>query len=120
MGRVCILVAMVLMFSALSLVTARYQARQLYDQLDRYKDSSRLLEIEWRRLQLDRAAESNNSKVDRLAREELKMTVIVPDRTVFVSQPEQVVNQTTQAANQIVQPSSAKSVEQTGARGGQR
>jgi len=89
MGRVCILVAMVLMISALSLVTARYQARQLYDQLDRYKERSHVLEIEWRRLQLDRAAESNNAKVDRLAREELKMTAIVPDRTVFVSQPAQ-------------------------------
>ena len=92
MGRVCVLVAMVLMFSALSLVTARYQARQLYDQLDRYKENSRLLEIEWRRLQLDRAAESSNSKIDRLARDELKMTVIVPDRTVFVSQPAQATS----------------------------
>jgi cell division protein FtsL len=104
---------MVLMFSSLSLVTARYQARQLYDQLDRYKENSRLLEIEWRRLQLDRAAESSNSKVDRLARDELKMTVIVPDRTVFVSQP-------TQAVSQATPPSSAKGVEQAGGRGGQR
>ena len=87
MGRICILIAMVLMFSALSLVTARYQARQLYDQLDRYKSKSQELEINWRRLQLDRAAESSNSKVDRLAREELKMTGIVPDRTVYVAQP---------------------------------
>lgn len=113
MGRVCILFAMILMFSALSLVTARYQARQLYDQLDRYKDNSRLLEIQWRRLQLDRAAESSNSKVDRLAREELKMIVIVPDRTVFVSQPAQAVSQS-------AQPSSAKSADQASGRGGAR
>ena len=113
MGRVCVLVAMVLMFSALSLVTARYQARQLYNQLDRYKDHSQLLEIEWRRLQLDRAAESSNSKVDRLAREELKMSAIVPDRTVFVGQPAQAVSQS-------AQPRSAKSVEQAGGRGGTR
>lgn len=112
MGRVCVLVAMILMFSALSLVTARYQARQLYDQLDRYKDNSRILEIEWRRLQLDRAAESSNAKVDRLAREELKMIVIVPDRTVFVSQPAQAVSQS-------AQPSPAKT-EQAGGRGGSR
>jgi len=88
MGRVCVLVALVLMFSGLSLVTARYQARQLYDQLDRYKTKSQELDIEWRRLQLERAAESSNTKVDRLAREELKMTAIVPDRTVYISQPE--------------------------------
>lgn len=113
MGRVCILVAMVLMFSALSLVTARYQARQLYDQLDRYKDHSRILEIEWRRLQLDRAAESNNAKVDRLTREELKMIAIVPERTVFVSQP-------AQAVSQAAQPGAVKAVEQAGGRGGPR
>lgn len=89
MGRVCILIGMILMVSALSLVTARYQARQLYDQLDKYKSKSRELEIEWRRLQLDRAAESSNSKVDRLARDELKMTGIVPDRTVYITQPSQ-------------------------------
>ena len=113
MGRVCVLVAMVLMFSALSLVTARYQARQLYDQLDRYKDHSRLLEIQWRELQLDRAAESSNSKVDRLAREELKMIAIVPDRTVFVSQPAQAVSQS-------AQPSSAKNADQPAGRGAPR
>jgi len=88
MGRACIFVAIVLMFSALSLVTARYQARQLYDQLDKYKARSHELEIDWRRLQLDRAAESSNAKVDRVARDELKMTGIVPDRTVFISQQE--------------------------------
>jgi len=113
MGRVCVLVAMVLMFSALSLVTARYQARQLYDQLDRYKDNSRILEIEWRRLQLDRAAESTNAKVDRLAREDLKMIAIVPDRTVFVSQPAQAVSQS-------ARPGAAKTVEQAVGRGAQR
>ncbi len=85
MGRACILVAIILMFSSLSLVTARYQARQLYDQLDRYRSSSRDLEIDWRRLQLDRAAESSNAKVDRLAREELKMTGVAPERTVYVT-----------------------------------
>jgi len=88
MGRACVFVAIVLMFSALSLVTARYQARQLYDQLDKYKAKSHELEIDWRRLQLDRAAESSNAKVDRVARGELKMTGIVPDRTVFISQQE--------------------------------
>lgn len=88
MGRVCVFVAMILMMSALSLVTARYQARQLYDQLDRYKTKSDELEIDWRRLQLERAAESSNTKVDRLARDELKMTGIVPDRTVYITQQE--------------------------------
>jgi cell division protein FtsL len=97
MGRVCILVAIILMFSSLSLVTARYQARQLYDQLDRYRSNSRDLEIDWRRLQLDRAAESSNAKVDRLAREDLKMTGVTPERTVYVAQPRTSAGATTGA-----------------------
>lgn len=101
MGRVCILVAIILMFSSLSLVTARYQARQLYDQLDRYRSNSRDLEIDWRRLQLDRAAESSNAKVDRLAREELKMTGVTPERTVYVTQSRTDVGTTAGAAKGV-------------------
>ena len=88
MGRACILIAIMLLFLGLSLVTARYQARQLYDQLDRYRTEAQDLEIGWRRLQLDRAQQTNHAKVHRLAREELKMTGIVPDRTIYVSQPD--------------------------------
>ena len=84
MGRLCLMVAMVLMFSGMSLVAARYEARLLYDQLDRYKTKSQEIEIDWRRLQLERGEQSSHTKVDRLAREELKMTGIVPDRTVYV------------------------------------
>ena len=58
MGRLCFLVAALLMASSISLVTARYQARQLYVELDRARESSRQLEITWRQLQLDRAEQA--------------------------------------------------------------
>ena len=87
MGRLCILVAAVLMLSAISLVTARYQARQLYVELDRSKTQALTLEIEWRQLQLDRAEQARNASIDKLAREQLKMISIVPERTIYVNQP---------------------------------
>ena len=87
MGRLCLLVAAVLMGSAISLVTARYQARQLYVELDRSKTQALTLEIEWRQLQLDRAEQARNAHVDTLARERLKMTSIVPERTIYINQP---------------------------------
>ncbi|MEI7569582.1 MAG: cell division protein FtsL [Alcaligenaceae bacterium] len=87
MGRLCILVAAVLMLSAISLVTARYQARQLYVELDRSKTQALTLEIEWRQLQLDRAEQARNASIDKLAREQLKMTSIVPERTIYINQP---------------------------------
>ena len=86
MGRLCFLVAGVLMISAISLVTARYQARQLYVELDRSKTQALNFDIEWRQLQLDRAEQARNANVDKLAREQLKMTTIVPERTIYINQ----------------------------------
>jgi cell division protein FtsL len=86
MGRLCILVAAVLMISAISLVTARYQARQLYVELDRSKTQALNFDIEWRQLQLDRAEQARNANVDKLAREQLKMTSIVPERTIYINE----------------------------------
>ncbi len=86
MGRLCILVAVVLMISAISLVTARYQARQLYIELDRSRTQALNYDIEWRQLQLDRAEQARNANVDKLAREQLKMTSIVPDRTIYINE----------------------------------
>lgn len=86
MGRLCILVAGVLMISAISLVTARYQARQLYIELDRSRTQALNYDIEWRQLQLDRAEQARNANVDKLAREQLKMTLIVPDRTIYINE----------------------------------
>ena len=86
MGRLCSLVAGVLMISAISLVTARYQARQLYVELDRSKTQALNFDIEWRQLQLDRAEQARNANVDKLAREQLKMTSIVPERTIYINQ----------------------------------
>jgi cell division protein FtsL len=86
MGRLCFFVATVLMLSAISLVTSRYQARQLYVELDRSRTSARDLQITWRQLQLDRAEHSRNAHVDKVARESLKMIAIAPDKTIYINQ----------------------------------
>jgi cell division protein FtsL len=92
MGRLCILVAGVLMISAISLVTARYQARQLYVELDRSKTQALNFDIEWRQLQLDRAEQARNANVDKLAREQLKMTSIGPERTIYINESASSIN----------------------------
>ena len=89
MGRISLIVALLLMLSAISLVTARYQSRQLFVELERSRAKARELDVDWRHLQLERAELARNARVDSLAREELKMTGIVPDRTVYVVQPKQ-------------------------------
>jgi cell division protein FtsL len=92
MGRVSLVLAVVLMLCAISLVTARYQSRQLFVDVDRAQAQARDLENDWRRLQLDRAELARNARVDRAAREDLKMISIAPDRTLYLNQPPVPVN----------------------------
>ena len=87
MGRLSIIVALLLMLSAISLVTARYQSRHLFVEFERVQGQMRDLETGWRRLQLDRAEHARNSRVDEAATGELGMVGIVPDRTLYLNQP---------------------------------
>ncbi|MBV7481321.1 cell division protein FtsL [Bordetella sp. BOR01] len=86
MGRVSLFLATLLMLSAISLVTSRYQSRQLFIELDRSNAQARTLDTDWRRLQLERAELARNARVDHAARQDLKMIPIVPDRTLYVNQ----------------------------------
>jgi len=72
------------MVSAISLVTARYQSRQLFVAAERLDDRTRELDIEWRRLQLERAELARNARIDHIARSDLKMVTATPDRTLYL------------------------------------
>ncbi|NYT62450.1 cell division protein FtsL [Alcaligenaceae bacterium] len=84
MGRMSILFAVLLMVSAISLVTARFQSRQLFVETDRLEDKARELDTDWRRLQLERAELARNARIDGTARAELKMENTAPDRTIYL------------------------------------
>ena len=86
MGRVSLIAAALLMLSAISLVTSRYQSRQLFIELGRSQTQARELDIIWGQLQLDRAQLARNARVDRVARQDLGMIAIVPDRTLYLNQ----------------------------------
>lgn len=100
MVRLSLLLAVVLMVSALSLVTARFQSRQLYIQLDRQDDVSRQLDTDWRRLQLERAELTRHTRIDHVARNELDMISGSPDRTLYI----QGAPRTSQATPSGAQP----------------
>ena len=84
MARLCLVLAAALMLSAISLVTARFQSRQLFVQHDRAVAKARELDIEWRRLQLQRAELARNARIDDVARNELEMITTSPDRTLYI------------------------------------
>jgi cell division protein FtsL len=84
MGRLSILFAFLLMISAISLVTARFQSRQLFVQVDRLESKARELDTDWRRLQLERAELARNARIDGVARQDLEMITTSPDRTIYL------------------------------------
>jgi cell division protein FtsL len=55
-------------------------------ELERAQAQSRELDLDWRRLQLDRAELTRNARVDRAARETLKLIPIAPERTIYMNQ----------------------------------
>jgi cell division protein FtsL len=93
MGRVNLIVAALLMFSAMSLVTSRYQSRQFFVELERMQSQARDLDTGWRWLQLERAELARHARIDRLAHEDLKMIAIVPDRILYLNSPPAVANE---------------------------
>lgn len=84
MGRLCMLFAALLMLSAISLVTARYQSRQLFVESERQAAYARELDTDWRRLQLERAELARNARIDEIARKDLRMSPSSPDRTLYL------------------------------------
>jgi len=84
MTRLCIVLFGLLALSAVSLVTARFQSRQLFVTAERLQAQQRELEMDWRRLQLDRSELSRNARIDQLARRDLGMHRIDPQRTLYV------------------------------------
>lgn len=88
MARFCLVFAALLMISALSLVTARFQSRQLFVAVDRLEDRARELDTDWRRLQLERAELARNVRIDGMARQELHMVPSTPDRVLYIRRPQ--------------------------------
>lgn len=91
MTRLSLLGAVLLVLSALSLVSAQYRARQLFIDLDQARAAARKLDIEWRTLQLDQTNYSKNSLIEATAERDLKMRRPTPARTQFITLPEHPV-----------------------------
>ena len=84
MVRLVVVFAVLLMLSAISLVTARFQSRELFVTSERLSAQAHELDTEWRRLQLDRAELARNVRIDQIARNDLHMVPATPDRTIYI------------------------------------
>ena len=87
MTRVNLLLLCVLVACALSLVTSRHQARRLYVALERERTQARQFEVEYGQLSLEQSTWAMPARVEKIARESLRMQLPSASRVQVVESP---------------------------------
>ena len=85
MVRLHLLLLAVLVLCALSLVTSRHQARKLFVELEREQANAHGFETEFGQLQLEQSTWAMPVRVEKIAREQLRMQLPGPGRIEVVS-----------------------------------
>ncbi|GAB4358062.1 MAG: cell division protein FtsL [Gammaproteobacteria bacterium] len=70
--------------SALGVIYAKHQTRKLFVELNGLQKERDELQIEWGRLQLEQATWATHGRVERIARQRLKMQIPAPEEVVIV------------------------------------
>ena len=84
MVRLNLLLLAVLIVCALSLVTSRHHARKLFVELEREQAKAHAYETEFGQLQLEQSTWSTPVRVEKIAREQLRMQLPGPGRVEIV------------------------------------
>ena len=83
--RMNFLLALLLVASALSLVTSQDRARRLKNDLSRVEKRTQQIDVQWDQLQLEQAQLIKPSLIDARARRDLAMRAAAPERTIYLS-----------------------------------
>lgn len=76
---------MLVIASALSLVYVKYDARLMFNQLQKELREQDRLGVEWSNLQLEENTYGSNNKIEQLARSVLKLKAPAPEDVVYVN-----------------------------------
>jgi cell division protein FtsL len=85
MTRLNLVLLLAVLVSALYLVRTQYESRRLTTDLDRANSEARKLETDSERLQVEKRAQATPLRVEKLAKEQLKMRAASPAITQYVS-----------------------------------
>ena len=85
MVRLNVLLLAALVACALSLVTSRHQARKLFVELERAQAATRAFDTEYGQLQLEQSTWAMPGRVEKIARDELRMQLPGPGRVEIVA-----------------------------------
>lgn len=91
MTRLNLLLLMAVLASAIYLVHTQYLSRQLFTELHRTQNEARRLELEHDRLQVEKRAQATPLRVEKLAKEQLRMRTTTPAITQYVRQDGTVI-----------------------------
>lgn len=84
-GRILLSILIFLvMASAVTLVTKRYQSRSLFIKSEQLQLQAQELDIAWRHLQSERAELARNARINQLAKHELELDVADLNRTIYI------------------------------------
>ena len=85
MARLSLLLLLAVLLSALYLVRIQYESRRLYVEIEKATAQSRKMETERERLQVEKRSEATPLKVEKLARDRLRMRSATPAITQYVT-----------------------------------
>ncbi|MGJ7510689.1 cell division protein FtsL [Variovorax sp. GT1P44] len=91
MARLNLLLLIAVLGSAIYLVHTQYMSRQLYTEFHRVELEARRLELDQDRLQVEKRAQATPLRVEKLAKEQLKMRTTSPAITQYVRQDGTVI-----------------------------
>ena len=84
MARINLILLLVLTACALGLVTSQHQARKLFAEMEQEQERAKQLDVEWGQLQLEQSTWAMHARVEKIARERLRMSVPDAKRTQMV------------------------------------
>ncbi len=87
MTRLTLFLLALLAACALGLVTSQHHARKLFAELEREQARAKSLEVEYGQLQLEQSTWAMHARVERLARERLRMRPPEPTRMQVLESP---------------------------------
>ena len=88
MIRVNMFLLMAAVICALSVITSQHKARKLFQGLEAEQDRAKQLEVEYGQLQLELSTWATSPRIEKIAREKLKMRTPEPAKVLVVSPAE--------------------------------
>ena len=89
MTRLNLILFVVLIISALGLVTSQHKSRKLYFELQQQQEAAKLYQTEWTQLQLEQSTWAMHSRLEQVATDLLHMHV--PDtKNIQIVEPDDV------------------------------